>query len=233
MSGYLHRMLGQLKAPVPSGIRPLVGSLYTSPAAQPGLHESHEELAAAAPARAFQAQERVSSPQASPVSSIRDPFLPLTEHQPRSASPTTETQIPVPNAVTPIPLMTETHPSQRSAGPTATSESQNLPPVSPAPESASDSATSHILRATEISSVLPIAPMPQPLMPRQARPAPLLFIPAAAASPAPVADEIHINIGRIEVTAVPQAPTSRPAPRQSRRGFSLDEYLRKSDGRAQ
>jgi hypothetical protein len=43
-------------------------------------------------------------------------------------------------------------------------------------------------------------------------------------------DEIQINIGRIEVTAVPEAP-ARPAPRPGRKQFSLDEYLRRADGR--
>jgi hypothetical protein len=43
-------------------------------------------------------------------------------------------------------------------------------------------------------------------------------------------DEIQIHIGRIEVTAVPQAP-ARPAPRPARKTLSLDEYLKRGDRR--
>jgi hypothetical protein len=44
------------------------------------------------------------------------------------------------------------------------------------------------------------------------------------------ADDIQINIGRIEVVAVPPAsPRSAPAP--TRKGMSLDEYLSRRNGR--
>jgi hypothetical protein len=43
-------------------------------------------------------------------------------------------------------------------------------------------------------------------------------------------DEIQITIGRIEVTAVPEAP-ARPAAKAGRKQTSLDEYLRRADGR--
>jgi hypothetical protein len=43
-------------------------------------------------------------------------------------------------------------------------------------------------------------------------------------------DEIQITIGRIEVTAVPEAP-ARPVPKPGRKQLSLDEYLRRADGR--
>ena len=44
-------------------------------------------------------------------------------------------------------------------------------------------------------------------------------------------DEIHIHIGRIEVTAVPQTP-SRTSSKPQRKGISLDEYLKGRDRRA-
>jgi hypothetical protein len=44
-------------------------------------------------------------------------------------------------------------------------------------------------------------------------------------------DDIQIHIGRIEVLAVSQ-PASRPAPPPARKGLSLDEYLRRRNGRA-
>lgn len=45
----------------------------------------------------------------------------------------------------------------------------------------------------------------------------------------PQPDEIHINIGRIELTAVP-AQSPRPAA-QLRKSLSLDEYLSRRNGR--
>jgi hypothetical protein len=44
-------------------------------------------------------------------------------------------------------------------------------------------------------------------------------------------DEITIHIGRIEVAAVPQ-PVVRPAAAPARRSISLDEYLKRGNGRA-
>jgi hypothetical protein len=56
---------------------------------------------------------------------------------------------------------------------------------------------------------------------------------ASALSSAPASrgpDEIQINIGRIEVTAVTQA-APRPAP-PARKSLDLGEYLKRRDGRA-
>jgi hypothetical protein len=50
------------------------------------------------------------------------------------------------------------------------------------------------------------------------------------ARPTREADEIHIHIGRIEVTAVPPAP-ARPAAKPAPRSESLDDYLKRRDGR--
>ncbi len=44
------------------------------------------------------------------------------------------------------------------------------------------------------------------------------------------ADDIQINIGRIEVVAVPPAP-ARSTPAPARKGMSLDEYLSRRNGR--
>lgn len=48
-----------------------------------------------------------------------------------------------------------------------------------------------------------------------------------------VPDEIRIHIGRIEVIAVSPPPVTPAAPKPPRRAPSLDEYLRRRDGRAQ
>lgn len=81
---------------------------------------------------------------------------------------------------------------------------------------------------------------PQPLRPpfeAEMVPAlrkPPLQAPQFVARPQPetrAADDIQINIGRIEVIAVPQsAPRTTPMP--TRKGMSLDEYLSRRNGRA-
>jgi hypothetical protein len=43
-------------------------------------------------------------------------------------------------------------------------------------------------------------------------------------------DEVHIHIGRIEVTAAPPAPRTVAAP-PARKAMSLDEYLARNGGR--
>jgi hypothetical protein len=75
--------------------------------------------------------------------------------------------------------------------------------------------------------------LPSPLLPTGShRSAPLPSSAPASAIPAREPDEVHIHIGRIEVTAIHE---SKPASRASRKGappLSLDDYLarRKGDG---
>jgi hypothetical protein len=48
---------------------------------------------------------------------------------------------------------------------------------------------------------------------------------------APAAPDVHIHIGRVELTAL-QPPAPRPAPRrEEKKPMSLEEYLRQRDGR--
>jgi hypothetical protein len=69
--------------------------------------------------------------------------------------------------------------------------------------------------------------------------APAAFSPAKSRSPirdvhaaTRQGDDIQIHIGRIEVTAVRPAPAPQPAARSRRRAPSLDDYLKRRDGRA-
>jgi hypothetical protein len=79
--------------------------------------------------------------------------------------------------------------------------------------------------------------LPPPLLPAatfRPAPAPASAPPAVTpAAPAREPDEVHIHIGRIEVTAIQE---SKPVSRSTRKGpapLSLDDYLarRKGDGR--
>lgn len=69
-----------------------------------------------------------------------------------------------------------------------------------------------------------MAPSPTSRASRTAQTEPASF--AAAAAP-----DVHIHIGRVELTAL-QAPAPRPAPRrEEKKPMSLEEYLRQRDGR--
>lgn len=50
-------------------------------------------------------------------------------------------------------------------------------------------------------------------------------------TPAPDTNEVHVTIGRIEITAVHVPPPSKPAPTPAKKPMSLDEYLAKRNGR--
>ncbi|QKE63246.1 hypothetical protein HNE05_07700 [Aquipseudomonas campi] len=72
---------------------------------------------------------------------------------------------------------------------------------------------------------------PRPVAPSQAvTAAPLASAPPI---PSPQPDEVHIHIGRIEVTAIQESAPSKRASRKGAAPLSLDDYLarRKGDGR--
>jgi hypothetical protein len=70
-----------------------------------------------------------------------------------------------------------------------------------------------------------------PLRTRDARLPPALA--AARRAPSPSKEEtteVHVTIGRVEVTAVHEAPGSKKAPARARKARSLDEYLAARQG---
>lgn len=93
------------------------------------------------------------------------------------------------------------------------------------------------LPSTEIERPAPVSTqeVPRPPAPLLARPAlrndqPT---PVAAFNPPPtppVADEIHVHIGRIEVTALHEAPSTKQPVRKPQPSLSLDDYLAKRRG---
>lgn len=139
---------------------------------------------------------------------IRGPAVPAAMLPPQSPD---DLSTPVPHAQVPVELL------QPAAQP-------SLPP-------ATGSEVGAVPERTLDKLVLPL-----PLLP--ASPPGAAAAPAASASasasalPAREPDEVHIHIGRIEVTAIQE---SRPASKPSRKGaapLSLDDYLarRKGDG---
>lgn len=105
------------------------------------------------------------------------------------------------------------------------------PVAQPSVLSANGSEVGAVLERTLDKLVLPLPLLPA--SPPGAAPAPAASASASASAlPAREPDEVHIHIGRIEVTAIQE---SRPAGKPSRKGaapLSLDDYLarRKGDG---
>ena len=127
----------------------------------------------------------------------------------------------------------------RPASPTSSSESSRRAATPLRPwtfESIVESITAERASAGPFSSENPHSPVAVrrdlPVFSARAasRPAAASIAPARRTAPLQPED-IQIHIGRIEVTAVPpQAPRAVPAP--ARKGLTLDEYLRGSNGRA-
>lgn len=75
--------------------------------------------------------------------------------------------------------------------------------------------------------------LPDALLPPSPPPARATTAAVGAHPPAPAADtptEVHVHIGRIEVTAVHAPAAPRPAARSGRAPMSLDEYLARRQG---
>jgi hypothetical protein len=97
----------------------------------------------------------------------------------------------------------------------------------------------------ETQQDMPAVRTPTPLLPQAERhapvPSPHLALrtgqeQAAARQPAGAAEEateVHVTIGRIEVTAVHETPSQKPAARRRPAPLTLDEYIaRRQEGRA-
>ncbi|MDB6144187.1 MAG: hypothetical protein JWP80_3231 [Pseudomonas sp.] len=81
--------------------------------------------------------------------------------------------------------------------------------------------------ATQASPAMPIQLlMPAPAHTDPPRPAALFTPPPAPPAP----DEIHVHIGRIEVTAIREPAPAKPGARKPQPTLSLDDYLAKRRG---
>jgi hypothetical protein len=103
--------------------------------------------------------------------------------------------------------------SSRSDEPPATAAARIQPPISGAPP----------VRPRVETTAVPIRPA---LPPRAAAPVPGA---ATVEQPAPVPD-VHIHIGRIELTAVTAAAPRRERAAAPHKPMTLDEYLRRRNG---
>ena len=121
----------------------------------------------------------------------------------------------------------------------AVAASGSTPPATPPTADAEvDGARPAPVHRTEASraSTRDAPPLLPPQRVGRALPAPAIAVanplPAGPAKPATEeATEVHVTIGRIEVTAVQEAPRPRREPARSRKPKSLEEYLADRQGR--
>jgi hypothetical protein len=217
-------------------LRPLVGSIYQplglhaagEPAARPGMEawqpdssDAHSQSAQAPPAIV-----RTEPPHRQQASGREESALPYSAPAPSVNSQQSATVKPH-----------QTLLPQQATEPLLHTEARNnfderSQPVQPAIEGA---------RVEPNRTPIPPPPanalqllMPQAAIQPASRPASSQAKEPVrrAAQPSREPDEIHIHIGRVEVAAIAQ-PAARPAPAApARRAMSLDEYLRRSNGRS-
>jgi hypothetical protein len=219
MSGYLQRLVSSATRPT-SGVHPVIAPLFSTQYGSAG-----EDLAeAAAPAIA----PRMSTPS----EAGREPSGTIARVDAISPHP-----LPVATAVTRRPA--------EELSPRNTVQSVAHAPGEQGPEHPLPSRESPA-SFTEVDGVQSIF---TPLLPERVSTVSLAAVDSHPASPSTATsrreaadrirssashkrepDEIQITIGRIEVTAVPEAP-ARPAAKPGRKQISLDEYLKRADGR--
>jgi hypothetical protein len=234
LSGYLQRLA--LGARNTGAIRPLQGSIFAGP--QYGSVSEPVEVQDEVVVE--RQKESVPTPQRDPeaLRDITEPLQPLL--------PPTRPQTLLRTAEAPRPLSVEQPvfkplmPSARETAEEPWPEPASAPLFEPAPalhkrESVSHSEPEQSPAAKSVFS--------SPQEPRREQPgaSPLMTvrragkgfaaIPVRSDKPAPQADEIQINIGRIEITAAPPAPV-RAAPKPAYKSPDLGAYLKRRDGSA-
>ena len=220
MSGYLQRLARSVMQPVET-VHPLVGSVFSAPESRsepdaPSWNTaSAEQPELQKPQRQEQeAQDEKSRP--APLiaqNEVASPSQPVPGRNSNSAA----TSLPPPSNATQPQASRTTERTQ--AGETPPAQEIEVPRESPyTPLIAVSPLRSDRRARPEVASSF-VAPNAQRKPKADA-------VPRAEREP----DEIQIHIGRIEVSAVPQAPPAT-AVRVSRKASSLDEYLRRRDGR--
>lgn len=234
MSGLLHRMAARA-AGTAVAIRADVGSraaVGDAPADGIGFQAVASGVAVPVPAMAasspvvrptaWRADVAASDPAdaSAPATDAPRPVAGRTEWPAAASSTPATASMPMADAVAPLPLGT---PSRPAAGP------------APVPGAAPDGADRRVVQRPARSAKPADANVePAPLLPVGPQPAPLAAAPTPsrrAASPGSgtpqgEADtEVHIHIGRIDVTAIPEAPPPRRRTAPAPAPLSLDGYL--------
>ncbi|HEX4004736.1 MAG TPA: hypothetical protein VHX60_01045 [Acidobacteriaceae bacterium] len=241
MSGYLQRLASAATHPA-RAIHPVVRSVFAPPVRQPAM-DSPEEFSVEAwtrePAdRASHGETHFEAPLVKAPSELEH-IAPHMQTGSRSATPI-DPVAPAQSRRAPSRTAEPAGPEARSGGDADRDQTQSSEPRRmSSPESSSDADDFHPLVrvAPPVWQSTPESPLSRevrdlrnaaasqgnrnPGNPRQTATAPAQREP----------DEIQIHIGRIEVTAVPPPAAQRPTPRDQHKSVSLDDYLRRRNGR--
>jgi hypothetical protein len=223
VSGYLQRIA--LSVLDPGGpIRPIVGSIFSAPSpgvsVQP-LRDVESVLAA---------EEREVLHESVPSETT----LPIPEGRPRGGTqaindhPPATRLAPVQSAIAPrFPTLDESGVESRGRDRSRADDREDRPePFREAGEPEPQPAR----RAYTPLIPVTFTPSPQPFFSPPSKPKVDSSQPVASLSHA--TDDIEIHIGRIEVTAVQPAPVRVAPAKPQRLAASLDEYLKRRDGRS-
>lgn len=229
MAGYFLRLAEAVLSPAP-GLRPLAAAT----ASPSPLVVEDEAMALPAPDLANGMAPASAGPK--PAPDPRDASEPGSElrvapvaepsHAVRSREEASRPTTTAPARSAPIPLSAkEADPSMRTA-PSAIPLGHGDTPE-PAPFTAAPPLKA-LARTPAADSQRPrqAATDPRPVRARPARE------PRADRAPVAAAPEVHIHIGRIELTAVAPPKQERKETASARKPLSLDEYLRHRDGRS-
>jgi hypothetical protein len=171
------------------------------------------------------------------------PYVPLVAHAPETASEIAQPAM-AQRASNPLPTQRTSDPLPAPPAAAADSDEPGIRPMRLAAEAApsprqAQSPADIVETLRPAHPVSAITRLPPPADLRAEPGAAVAFSPAQsrgrfhdAQAAAPQGDDIQIHIGRIEVTAVRPAPAPQPAGKIRRLAPSLDEYLRRQDGRA-
>jgi len=219
MSGYLQRLARSVSHPAET-IHPMLGSVY-SPASYRSTDESLEQNVTVGSLDAGSRPERGEQVAETRQKTTLLPPVQLTGPSPVGAAEYAHPESPPSEQPSYAPLL--------SAAPNQTPRQEVTPE------------TAIASRQDESSGDRTYAPLmiqpplrPAALTPPSEQPAAAASRSAERSSPRQAEhepDEIQIHIGRIEVTAVQQAPARAPL-KTLHKGQSLDEYLKRRDRRA-
>jgi hypothetical protein len=236
MKGYLQRLAAQAvpRAAGSAGkIHPIIGSIYAAPKenASDAFPQEIEQLISAPKPATIRTQSSIAS---NPLRPNPEQEESQSREHPRLFQPLLGRT----DAVMPLPRTQE---RPQANPPDETAQDEKIPPHVPSQKPAAAKAPSET--PIQQSALLVRHAVPQESIPAESKrrevvkPQPALarrYVQPAAnprsAPPSRGTDEIQINIGRIEVTAVSQA-AQRPASAPVHKALNLGEYLKGRNGR--
>jgi hypothetical protein len=226
MSNFLQRIASTVSGNATSRLHPMLGSIF-APAAPLTHFEAPAAVVVPISSKTFAYRPRGHEQAGSPLHLRQAPLLGPSVFREPDATPGPG-HAPYPSG-TDAPLLPQ-HDVNAAPETALLSRSSMRERVAP-----HDAAAGTESPTADLPVPVPASQRPQPLL-AAAILSPSRIAPARTAPEAPQRrppgepDEIHIHIGRIEVAAV-APPTPRPASAQVRKSLSLEEYLRRGNGR--